>query len=61
MSWAVTRLLEDAERLFGAECERGLGCPRHCLEQYLTFCQSLAHFLRHAKGRLQLTQILVGK
>jgi len=47
--------------LFGAECERGLGRPRHCLEQYLTFCQSLAHFLRHAKGRLQLTQILVGK
>jgi hypothetical protein len=33
----------------------------HFSEQYLTFSQSRAHFLRHSKGRLQRWQILGGK
>ena len=34
---------------------------RQRLEQYFTFPQSRAHFLRHAKGRPQHAQRLVGK
>ena len=33
----------------------------HFSEQYFTFSQSRAHFLRHSKGRLQRWQILGGK
>jgi hypothetical protein len=33
----------------------------HFSEQYLTFSQSRAHFLRHSKGRLHVAQILGGK
>jgi hypothetical protein len=39
----------------------GLAVPRQRSEQYLTFSQSRAHFLRHAKGRPQHAQSLVGK
>ena len=33
----------------------------HFSEQYLTFSQSRAHFLRHSKGRPQVAQIFGGK
>ena len=38
----------------------GIASPRQRPEQYFTFSQSRAHFLRQAKGRPQYTQGLVG-
>ena len=35
--------------------------PAQRFEQYRTCSQSRAHFLRHAKGRPQVAQTLVGK
>ena len=35
--------------------------PLHFLEQYSTSSQTLAHFLRHTKGRSQTKQTLVGR
>jgi hypothetical protein len=37
------------------------GVARQRAEQYLTFTQSRAHFLRQTKGRPQTTQSLVGR
>ncbi len=34
---------------------------RHLSEQYLTSCQSRAHFRRHVNGRPQARQVLAGK
>ena len=39
----------------------GLAVPRQWSEQWVTFSQSRAHFLRQVKGRPQITQILVGR
>ena len=35
-------------------------CRLHFSEQYFTFSQSLAHFLRHSNGRPQRSQTLGG-
>jgi hypothetical protein len=45
---------------FGAEAI-GSGASRQRREQYFTLSQSRTHFLRHAKGRPQQAQRLVGK
>jgi hypothetical protein len=38
-----------------------LRAARHLSEQYRTSSQTFAHFLRHAKGRPQVAQVLLGK
>jgi hypothetical protein len=37
------------------------GTARQLLEQYFTFSQSRAHFLRHANGRPHMTHVLIGR
>ena len=44
----------------GIEMDRG-GAARQRSEQYLTFSQSRAHFLRQAKGRPQTTHFFIGR
>lgn len=45
---------------FGIETDRG-GAARQRLEQYFTFSQSRAHFLRHAKSRPQTMHVFIGR
>lgn len=46
--------------MFGYRAGRG-GAARQRSEQYFTFTQSRAHFLRQTKGRPHTTQSLVGR
>ena len=43
------------------EAPSGLYPALHLSEQYFTFSQSRAHFLRHSNGRLQRWQIFGSK
>jgi hypothetical protein len=42
--------------LIMADIDNPLHLPPHFLEQYLTFSQFFAHFLRHSNSNLQVTQ-----
>jgi hypothetical protein len=39
-----------------ADIDNPLHLPPHFLEQYLTFSQFFAHFLRHSNSKLQVMQ-----
>jgi len=43
------------------DIDYALHLPPHFLLQYLTFSQFFSHFLRHSKGKLQLTHIFGAK
>ena len=63
----VTRWVTGYGSVWRLSCQEASSCdavcfaPAHAFEQYFTCSQSRAHFLRHAKGRPQVTHILDGK